>query len=149
MRGGGSVTHFFCYVLDYLLEGEGVVLDVAAVGADHEVELAGLAVVDEVGVVELEQVGGDGEGDLAALTGLEGDSLKALEFLHGTCDASHHVADVELDDFCSGAAASVGDCDASGNLVVAVKRGTAQRVTAERERAIAEGCVTQPVAEGE
>ena len=79
-----------------LLQGEGEALDVAAVGADHGFELAGFADVFQVFVVELEQVGVDGEGDGAALAGFEADALKSLEFLHGTGNAAYHVADVEL-----------------------------------------------------
>ena len=37
-----------------LLDGEGLGLEVTAVGTNHQLELARLAVIDEVGVVELE-----------------------------------------------------------------------------------------------
>ena len=124
-------------------------LDVAAVGADHEVKLTWLAVEDEVSVVELEKFGGDVKGDLAALTGLEGDALKTLELLHGARDATDHVADVELDDLGASLAARVGDSDGGCDVVVSIQGGAAQRVVAERERTIAERGVAQAVAKGE
>lgn len=99
----------------WLLEGKCLALDLAAVGADHDFKVTGLADVVKILVVELEQVGVDGEVDGAALAGLEVDALKAFQFLHRSRDAAHQVADVELHDFGaldgSGVGHGDGGCD--------------------------------------
>ena len=94
------------------MQGEGLVLNIAAVGADHDVKLTGFAHVVQVLVVELEQVGVDGEIDGAALAGFQADAFKALQFLNGTGDAAHNVADVELNHLGALDSACIGDCDA-------------------------------------
>ena len=92
-----------------LLEGEGQTLHVAAVGAYHDFKVTGFEHVVQVLVVELEQFCIDGESYQSALARLEGDALKSLEFLHGTGDTAHHVADVELNDLGTLAVTRVGD----------------------------------------
>ena len=127
-----------------LSQGKGLALDVAAVGADHGLELAGFTDEFQILVVELEQLGIDGEGDGAALTGLEADALKSLEFLHRSCDAAHHVADVELNHLGALNGSSVGDVDTGGNLAAC-----GHGVAAQRHRAVFKGGVAQTVAKGE
>ena len=75
----GSKNRLFSSLEGMLLQGEGEALDIAAVGADHDLEVTGLADIVEVFVVELEQVGIDLERNGAALAGLEGDAVKALQ----------------------------------------------------------------------
>ena len=74
-------------------------MDIGAAGADHHLKLARFADIFDVAVVELEQFGIDGERHHAALAFLEGDTTEALQFLDGTGDTAHEVADVELNVF--------------------------------------------------
>ena len=47
------------------------------------------------------------EGNFPALPGLQGDLLKALQFLNWTTDCSYNIADVKLYHFISGTVTSV------------------------------------------
>ncbi len=127
-----------------LLQGERLVLDIVAVGANHDVEVTWLADVVEVLVGELQQVGIDSKVDLTALAGFECDALEALEFLNRTCDASYHVTDVELHDFGALNSSRIGHSDRCGDIAA-----SGHRVAAQREGAVSKGSVTQAIAEGE
>ena len=67
------------------MDFEGGEFDVAAVGAEHDEEVAWLEDLLEVVVVEFEVGAGDGEVDCDGLAGLYGYSFEGFEFLHGSC----------------------------------------------------------------
>ena len=77
-----------------LTQGKGLVLHIAAVRADHDIKFTRFADVVKICIIELEQIGIDGEIDGAALAGFEADALKSLEFLYRTSNAAHHVTNV-------------------------------------------------------
>lgn len=125
-------------------EGEGGALEVGAVGADHEVELAGLGDVAEVGGVVFEVVLGDGEGEGLGLAGLEeGAALEAFELFDGAGGAAGEVADVELEGFVAGAGAGVGEVGGEGDALAGAEGGGA-----EAGGGVGEGGVGEAVAEG-
>ena len=58
-------------------------LHVTAVGTHHDLKLAGLADEPQVAVVELQLVGGDGEGHCPGLSLGQMDAAEVLQLLHG------------------------------------------------------------------
>lgn len=93
-------------------------LDITAVGADHDIKFSRLANVLQVLVIELEQVGVDDEVDGAAFAWLEADALKALELLNRTGNAAYHVTDVELDYLGALYCTRIGNGDRCGDVAV-------------------------------
>ncbi len=71
-------------------------LHVAAVRADHNLELARLKHEIEVVVIELQHIWSKLEGHFLALASLEMDALEAFELLHGASHTGVKIADIEL-----------------------------------------------------
>lgn len=117
-------------------------------GPNQHLEVAGLAHIVEVGIIELQGLGGDIETHRLCLALGKVDAPKAAELLNGTRNRAYHVTDVHLYRLVGITAARVGHVDSQRQFAFCIHglraetrlaiadRGVAEAVTKREERLV-------------
>ena len=125
-----------------LFSSKDSLLDILAVRANHNFEVARLADIVELMVVVLEILLAKFEVDGLFFASLDADFLESTEFLDGTCGSAIDIVDIELHSFETIATAGVLHFDAGCH-----GSSLAELVRTEGYVAIFEGGVTQTITE--